>query len=88
VWSTTPSHAEHLRSLDKPAFLAELNAALRTPVGLLDKPELPPLLPSPIGQALGGIHHLVESVVVSAALNTGKQPRGGHSTRAILLSAG
>lgn len=74
VWSTTPAEADRLRRLAPPAFLEELNTRLQTPVGLLDgPPELPPLLSPlrPLGKALGGLHHLFESVVVSAALNQG-----------------
>lgn len=70
VWSTTPAEADRLRRLPPDAFLAELNARLQTPVGLLDGPELPGFA-KPLERALGGVHHLFESVVVSAALNQG-----------------
>lgn len=70
VWSTTPAEADRLRRLDPDAFLAELNARLQTPVGLLDGPRLPGFA-KPLERALGGVHNLFESVVVSAALNQG-----------------
>ena len=71
VWSTTPAEAERLKALPKENFLAELNLQLQHPVGLLDPPSLPPFLPSSLTKAIGGVHHLLESVVVSAALNQG-----------------
>lgn len=71
VWSTTPAEADRLKALSKEDFLAELNLKLQHPVGLLDPPSLPSFLPSPLSKAIGGVHHLLESVVVSAALNQG-----------------
>ncbi|GAB5034170.1 ubiquinone biosynthesis monooxygenase coq6 [Nannochloropsis oceanica] len=71
VWSTTPAEADRLQALSKEDFLAELNLNLQHPVGLLDPPSLPSFLPSPLSRAIGGVHHLLESVVVSAALNQG-----------------
>jgi len=71
VWSTTPAEADRLKALTKENFLAELNLKLQHPVGLLDPPFLPPFLPSSLSKAIGGVHYLLESVVVSAALNQG-----------------
>ena len=74
VWSTTPAEADRLKKLDKESFLTELNTRLQTPVGLLNAPKLPPFVPQAVAKAVGGVHHLFESVVVSAALNQGMSP--------------
>ena len=71
VWSTTPAEADRLKALPREAFLAELNAKLQCPIGLLDPPSFPSYVPQPLVKALVGAHHLVESVVVSAALSQG-----------------
>ncbi len=71
VWSTTPAEADRLKALDKDSFLDELNLRLQHPVGLLEPPTFAPFVPPPLAKAVGGVHHLLESVVVSAALNQG-----------------